>query len=185
MAGDRADSGPPQTLAERLAPAVDRARALAGRLGFRPHRVFLVHGRWTGDRRGEGQLLVTSRREILPAPRVRDVSTLKHVVRAMGRVEEGDVFVDEISVTYAEADLVGETDDLRDPAVPRSSRDTSDFWWEVQERRPGCPTPTIRTFVPSGAPDIKRDDVMRTISLTKRDVDPGRAGDPANAREVR
>jgi hypothetical protein len=205
MAGDRADTGDPRsdalrasgaldppgpqaegrTLAARLAPAVDRARAIAARLGFRPHRVFLVHGLWSGGRRGEGQLLVTSRREVLPAPRVRDMSAVRQVVRATGRVEEGDVYVDEVSVTYAEADLMGETDDLRDPSIPRASRATSEFWWEVQEQRPGCPTPGIRTFAPASAPDLKRDEVMWAISLTKKDVDPGRAGDPGNAREVR
>lgn len=206
MAGDRADSGdlPAElqresgaldapgpacaqgTLAYRLGSLVDRLRAIPSRLGMRPYRVYLLHGYWTGDRRGHGDLIISSRRELKPTPQVRDMSAVRQRLLATGRVEEGDVYVDEISMTLTEAEMMGDTDDLRDPMQPGTGRDLVDFWWEVQEVRPSDPKPLIRGFVPSAAPHLDRDNKLQwSIVLTKRDGDPGREGDPQSAHEVR
>ena len=207
MAGDRADNGdipaqvqelsgaldPPatpelaqETLAYRLARTADRLRQLKSRFGIRPYRVFLVHGAWSGDRRGFGQFIVRSRIELKPTPRIRDMGAVRQMLRATGRSEEGDLYVDEISATLTEPDLMGDTCDLRDPSTPRTGASTAEFWWEVEEVRPGSPTPQVRQFVPVAAPDLRRDRFQWAISLAKRDYDPGRAGDTSGGdREIR
>src|SRR5262245_21456888 len=106
----------PRTLGDQLVGIVDNARALATRFGLRPYRVFLVHGRWSGDRKGEGTFEVTVKRELVPVPVVRDMSAVRSALRAQGRVEEGDIVIDEISPRIPEDDLRGRTPDLTDPA---------------------------------------------------------------------
>jgi hypothetical protein len=41
-------------LAERLLPTVYKGRAIAGKLGFRPHDVALLSERWSGSHTGDG-----------------------------------------------------------------------------------------------------------------------------------
>jgi len=164
-------------LAFKLVPVADKIRALASKFGLRPYRVFLVHGTWTGEREGQGQLLRTSRRELLPTPRVRSMDSVRQYLRATGRTEDGDIYIDQISASIPEDDMLGKTPDLRDPSNPRSALEVSEFWWEVVEERPSDPKPVIRRFVPASAPDLRRDSLAWSINLTKQDYDPSREGD--------
>lgn len=187
MAGD--DLDPPTaslaagSIGHRLGPLADRLRALQSRLGLRPYRVFLVHGAWSGTRRGFGQFIVACRTEIVPTPQVRDMSAVRQMLRATGRVEEGDIYVDEISTSLSEAVLMGAVlGGSSDP--PGVDQELGDFFWEVQEQRPGCPEPITRRFSPVSAPDLRRDQFMWAINLTKRDMDRGDGTNGASEREV-
>lgn len=171
-----------RSLANAAVAVADQMRALQSQLGFRPYKVFLVRGYWTGDRRGFGDLVISSRCELTPTPRVRDLATLNQNIKSTGRVEDGDVYVDEISARYAEAELMGKTTDLAAPDQPRTARNLVEFWWEVAEAREGCPEPAIRSFTPRTAPSLKRDDFMWTITLAKREYDRGPSGDPERAK---
>ncbi len=168
-----------RSLANAAVAVADQMRALQSSLGFRPYKVFLLKGYWTGDRRGFGELIVSSRCELTPTPRVRDLSTLSQNIKSTGRVEDGDVYVDEISARYSEAELMGKTLDLAAPDQPRTARNLVEFWWEVEEAREGCPEPAIRSFTARSAPSLKRDEFMWTVTLAKREYDRGGRNDPA------
>lgn len=167
----------PQTLAGRLVPLADRLRGLKARFGIRPYRVFIVHAVWTGGRRGVGHLQITSRLEILPVPRVRDISSVRRTLYATGLGEEGDTVIDEISAKYAEDDLVGRTPDLQDPEIRKTSRLDVESWWEVHEARAvGVPTLIRRFSPPTTAPRISRDNMQWMVTLTRQAEDRGRNG---------
>jgi hypothetical protein len=104
------------TLAQRLSPIADRIRQrVAVRLGVRAYRVFLV---WTKSglspesERGDGNERIIARVEILPAPRVLDLTGLLRRSFSTGTVSEGSIRVDRIS-SHAYSD-----DELRGNRVP-------------------------------------------------------------------
>ena len=162
------------SLAGRLVPVVDRIRQLKTRFGIRPYRVFLIHVRWTGPKVGLGVPEEISRREILPTPRVRDVSSTSEVFSSVGRVEEGGIVVDEISARFSEDDLMGKTPDLNDPARPRSGLADAEFFFEVAENRPTVTNPIPRRYIPSALPTLSRDGFAWRIVLSKQMSDRSR-----------
>lgn len=169
----------PRTLAGKLVPQADTLRNLYAKAGIHIYRVWLVHVSWTGGKRGAGMPSITSRVELLPVPRVRDYESVRRGIRATGVTEEGDVYVDRISTKYSEDDLLGKTPDLRDPTLPRTSRQDVEFWWEIQENRPSSPPPPIRRFSPPTAvPFLQRDAFQWKVVLTKQAGDRGRRGSP-------
>lgn len=188
MANDRTKSGTPQAelpeltgqvkpvpswqqpLADRLVPVVDRIRQLNTTFGIRPYRVFLVHLQWP-NRIGEGEPFELSRREILPTPRVMDMTSTSEVLRFAGLTEEGSLKIDQISPKYTEDDLMGRTPDLVDPAIPRTGLRNAEFFWEVVERRNSDPPSIPRRYVPSAVPSIGRDRFDWTVALTKQSAD--------------
>lgn len=164
------------TLASRLVPVVDKIRQLYTNFGVRPYRVFMVHVQWSGDRIGDGVPRELSRREILPTPRVGDISGTTEMLRASGLTEEGGISVDQISAKYTEDDLLGRTPDLQDPAMPRTGLRQMEFYWEVVENRPSSPTPVRRDYAPSTAPALSRDGFQWRVNLAKRVFDRARDG---------
>jgi len=159
-------------------PVVDRIRSMYGTFGVHVYRVFMVHCRWTGGRRGVGDPVIVSRREITPVPRVRDLGSVRRNLITSGVAEEGDVVVDRISARYTEDDLLGHTPDMVDPEAPRTSDRAMEFWYEVVENRPSNPTPKVRRFSkPVTVPYLKRDGLQWVMTLTKQDGDPGRRGE--------
>jgi hypothetical protein len=160
----------PKTLAERLVPVVDNLRTLASKFGIRPWRCFLVHGYWTGTRRGDGEFVETSRREIVPVPRVRDLSGITMAVEAHGLNDQGDVVVDKISPRIPEEDLRGRTPDLARPDDPQTSARTAVFFWEMVENRPSRPNPHRRRFFPVSC-TLSRDGMEWRVTLRKQDFD--------------
>ena len=183
LAGDLRGPEPyaaPATLGFDLVGVVDSVRGIAAELGLRPYRVFLVHAVWTGSQVGEGLARVTSRREILPPPRVRDIDSVNRNVHSTGLTEEGDVVIDQISARIPEDDLTGRTPDLRDPLLPRTSKRNVEFFWEIRELRPSTPPPPARRFSPpSKVPVLSRDGMSWRVTLTKQDYDAGRYEDCA------
>ena len=159
------------TLTVGLIPIVDSARQMLSNFGMRPYRVFLVHVLWPSGRRGMGNQVVISNRELLPAPKVVDMSATTEILHAFGRDEEGGLSIEQISAKYSEDDLLGVTPDLAE-LVP-SGTDTAnvDFFYEVQEARPTSPQPASRRYVPSSVPMLSRGSLSWKISLTKQDYD--------------
>ena len=180
LAGDLTPPAPqlmPQTLAGSLVSTADSIRSLYSEFGLRPYRVFLVHAAWSGGRRGVGSMTITSRREILPVPRVRDIDSVRRVVGPAGLSEEGDIVIDQISAKYSEDDLVGRTPDLTDPQQTRTSRVDTEFWWEVEEARAAAPTPVRRFSPPAAAPMLSRGGLAWRVTLTKQGYDRARRGE--------
>lgn len=163
-----------ELLAVSLGSTADSIRHLHATFGTHIYRVFLHHQIWTGNVRGVGDIVTLSRREILPAPRVRDMSVMSRILKSTGITETGDVTVDRISISYSEDDLVGKTPDLTNPTLPVTSRSAIEFSWEIQESRPQTPDTLVRRFKPSGVPDRKQ--VQWSIALVKADGDAKRDG---------
>lgn len=164
------------TFAADMQDVVDDIRGLNAEFGIRPYRVFLVHAAWSGGRRGEGTLQVTSRREILPPPRVTDLDGLRARVGATGVVEEGDLRVDEISARIPQDDLMGRTPDLQDPVRKRTSQKNVEFFWEVVEARASIPRPAPRRFSPPVTLSMARSGFEWRAVLVKAAYDLARDG---------
>lgn len=137
-----------KTLAHRLTPVADRLRQLNTRFGLRSKRVFLVWTEWTGVERGEGDERVIAELELLPTPRVSDLSALSRRPYAAGIFPEGSLRIDQISAgAYTKDVLTGKSIPLPTTTAPRADsgapvnghgveRGTNpriDFWWEIQE----------------------------------------------------
>jgi len=141
-------------------------------------RVFMVHQAWTGDRVGVGEPIEISRTEILPTPRVLDMSGTVLSLAATGNTEDGTIAVDQISPKYAEDDLMGRTPDLLSPVHPRTSLDNIEFFWEVVEHRPNSPLPVRRRYVPTTVADSSPGKFQWKVTLTRQDYDRARDGSP-------
>jgi hypothetical protein len=155
--------------------------------GLRAYRVFLVWARWTGGQRGEGRLIISKRVEVLPRPKVSELTAIEQALRPVGVSEEGGLRVTQISMAWTEDLLTGICDGYMDESTPlrRSLAPDVEFWWEVVEQRPavggqpapreGAPKP--RRFRPQAAPNISRDGFQWEIRLSKQDYDVDRDGD--------
>lgn len=159
---------------------VDAARQLAVDVGVRPYRVFLVHVQWSGKTRGDGQAIVISEIEIVPAPRVRDLSSIRKSVGSTGDSEEGDLVIDRISARYSEDTLLGRTPDLQDPLQLQTSRRNAEFFWEVVEARPTRPNTARRRFSPPRALTLKRPGGWR-VTIVRQAGDRSRTGTTGRA----
>jgi hypothetical protein len=159
------------TLMVGLIPIVDSARQLINNFGLCPYRVFLIHVLWPSGRRGVGNPVVISNRELLPAPKVVDMSATTEILQAFGRSEDGGLSVERISARYSEDDLLGVTPDLKDLVPDSTDTANVDFFYEVQEARPTSPQPASRRYVPSSVPMLSRGGLSWKIALTKQDYD--------------
>lgn len=186
------------TLAQRrLAPLADRIRQrVAVRLGVRPYRVFLV---WTrsglspNSERGEGIERILHRIEILPAPRVTDLTNVNRRSWSVGTVPEGSIRVDRVSShAYSDDELRG----LRIPAAfgnhqPLSPRwakrgpggdiqfaRSVDFFYEIVEDGRGDEPAYRRRFRLLTDPMRDPGGAQWIIALQRADRDTGRDGQP-------
>lgn len=99
------------TLAHRLSPTVDRLRQRLTTFGLRSDRVFLVWTTFSGAARGEGDERELARVELLPTPRVSDMTAINFQPYAAGILPNGVLRIDRISNLYTE-------DQLRGRAIP-------------------------------------------------------------------
>jgi hypothetical protein len=155
-----------KTLGESLGPTIDVIRQIGTSLGLRPYRVFLVHWEWP-QTKGIGAPVEISRREIMPTPKVADMSGMPFSLAAVGMTEMGGVRVSQISQRFSEDDLIGRTPDLRDTVHPKTSRGNVEFFYEIVEARQTVPPPKPRRFVPQGVPMLNRTGMEWRLSLTR------------------
>ena len=163
-----------KTLVQSLTPTVDALRDIAVRLGARQYQVSLVWTRWSGGDRGEGNEEVVKVVRLLPTPMVREVDTLQARVLSIGRHEEGDLHVTEISARYSEDFLLG-----RNPALFPGDTVPKDmtFFWEINFPHEGSPG-VRRRFFPSSAPSKEPTRFQWTVYLARQAGDRTRRGDP-------
>jgi hypothetical protein len=174
---------PNNTFVTRIGDTVDRIRQLYTNFGLRPYRVFLVHQRWDGGRRGRGNPVEIARREILPTPRIPDMSATNEVIRFAGLQEEGGLTIDQISSKYTEDDLMGRTPDLDDPAMTRSGAEDVEFFYEVVQASRSHPEPVRRRYVPTAVPNLAAGGFQWKVVLTKQEFNRNR--DAANVQARR
>lgn len=111
-------------------------------------RVFLVWSQWSGEERGEGTESIAAEMELLPTPRVSEMTAIARRPYAVGILPEGSIRIDQISAgAYTEDMLRGLVIPTRKPTAPsnapvlsvngndieRGSNVKIDFWYELQE----------------------------------------------------
>ena len=161
-----------KSLGQRLIPVVDKARDIATVLGTRPYRVRIVRTRFAGPRRGVGVESVVHALDILPTPRVVDMSTLTELVTPAGVNEQGSIRVEEISGRFTEEQLTG-VGPNGDAIAPNEA-----VYFEVEFfRRDGGPS-ELRRFQRDSIPFYDAGRVQWVVTLVSVVENRARGGTP-------
>ncbi len=148
-----------RTLARKLVPAVDKIRDINTRLGARPYRVKLVRTRSTGGERGMGVEAVVLEMDIVPTPKVIDMTTLEEVVTPLGPTEIGLVQLQQVSGRYTEDQLVGVDAQGNRPGK------SDNVYYEIQFFRPDGQPASRHRFALSVVPYYDATKFQWVISL--------------------
>jgi hypothetical protein len=159
---------------------VDRARQIATRLGTRPLRVFLVWTRWDGEERGEGHEREIAREELLPTPKVSDLTSLALSPFSAGKLPVGSVRVSEISATYPVDRLLGTTLPPTNPPLDHPIDKLTTFFVEIigDGRHGERPGEERRRFRVLGTPSPAVSGTQWEMLLERAGEDRTRAGIP-------
>lgn len=184
-----------KTLAHRLGPRVDRLRQISTRFGLRPYRVFLTWTHAQGALAGRGDESLIARVEILPTPRVTDMSALARRPWSVGQLPEGTVRVDRVSVLFTADNLSGLVIPSDPPRrvpdgrrvggtelVPSTDPQT-DFFYEVVEDGRGDDPPRRDRFRLYGQPYRDAGAVSWVVLLEAASDPTDRAGQPRTSEE--
>lgn len=106
----------------------DKLRQLHTKFGARSRRLFLVWVKWTGDERGEGTEQVVRELEVLPTPKVSELTAISRNPFSAGMLPVGSLRIDEISASFSEETLRGRMVPGQGP-VP----EPYDFFFETRE----------------------------------------------------
>jgi hypothetical protein len=181
-----------KTLANRFGGRADRLRQLNTKFGIRPHRVFLVWTEWVADESGEGGEKILSRVELLPTPKVSDLSAIQRRAFLQGALPDGSLRVEEISVDrYTEDNLKGlviPSDVPGQPGRPvnpngveRNTKGNISFFYEVVEDGRGDNPAARQRFNLNGYPSRAASRVQFIIYLVRESQDMDRRGQPTLA----
>lgn len=86
----------------------DRARDMYTRAGLRPYTVTIVRARYAGMRaRGDGPAEIIGEWQLLPTPKIGDLSAIGEVLDADQLREMGQVLLTQVSLAYSEDMLLG------------------------------------------------------------------------------
>ena len=144
---------------------LDELRQLASDLGARPYRVFWIKTRWSGGKRGRGVETVFSEEEVLPTPKVDQLSSIQLQLLDVGTDEQGALSISEISPRYSENQLRGLNDD--GTAVPENET----FSWEIRFSRGGPDLKRRRRFIIQGVPSYNATGLQWTVRLIRAGTD--------------
>ena len=185
------------TLVQRLAPRGDRLRQRLTRFGLRPRRVFLVWIVWDGEVRGEGFERELARVELLPTPRVTDLTALTRRAWPQGIMAEGSVRVDQISMAAYDEDVLRGLVIPRKDLPPRNGTPVGgtaieprpatncSFWYELVEDRRGEDAPRRQRMRLHGMPWRYAGGLYFAVNLEASESATNRAGDlPADDLDV-
>lgn len=165
-----------RSLAHRFASRVDRLRQIETRLGMRPYRVVLVWSQFSGEERGEGDETVTLRREILPTPKVENMTAKERKVMSAGLHEVGSIRISEVSMLLT-ADML-EGREVPEPHKPIP--DDAEFFYEVFEDGRGDNPAERGRYRLSSAPYRDVENLGWTFVLERRSEDYGRDAKPVD-----
>ena len=130
-------------------------------MGIRPYHVHLLKLSWTGQVRGDGQVTEIERTEILPVPKVADLSSIQLQLQSVGLDEAGSVQVSEISGRYTEFQLCG-----RGPAGEELDPN-QEYMWEIVWARDDKTTPIYRRFHAQNVPSYNASTFQWTVTLVR------------------
>jgi len=161
-----------KTLARKFIPLGDSLRDLLTKFGLRPYKVRIVRIRWSGGRRGIGTAVVEKALDILPTPKVLDLSTLTEIVNPVGLDEVGIILVTQISGRFTDEDLRFLDNDGGDQDPD------SEVFYEIEfPRSDGRPGDKRRFFLRS-APMYMAGKLQWQLRLERAHEDRERNGDP-------
>lgn len=153
---------------------VDRVRQIATNLGARPHRVFLVWTTWSGAERGEGREEELARIEILPTPRVADLTTVTWGPFSSGKLPIGSMGITEISAGQFNAELLR---GWRKPDGSPLDERREDFFYEVlEDGRTEGRAPGRGRYRLLGEPFLNAENVEWKIVLERASEDRAKSG---------
>lgn len=96
------------TLIGNLIDTIDSVRACVYPFAdVMPYDVYLVKRKWNGNRRGDGPYTVTQNLLLSPPCMVRMLDNVHYDLGPAGREEEGEIRLEEVSLSYTEAELTG------------------------------------------------------------------------------
>lgn len=160
-----------RTLAQKLIRPVDKIRDLHTKLGGRIYMVTIFRTRWSGGRRGVGEETVVFELEILPTPKLVDMSTLTEVINPTGLDETGQVLVTQISGRFTEDLLLGFDPEGNEPL------DSDNVFYEIEFPRLDGRSSVRRRFKIRQAPSYKPYGMEWQVTLKKVDQDRSRRGE--------
>lgn len=161
------------SLVGELFGCVDAIRQIATDLGARPYRVFLVWTLWSGEERGEGVESIVREEEILPVPKVAELSGIQLQLLDIGLDEQGAVQISQISPRYTENQLLGRKQDGSGVAKNET------FSWEVRlDKGDMSDLKRRRRFMIKGVPSFKADSLMWSVNLIRAGSDREHDGRP-------
>lgn len=149
------------SIIDSLVGVIDSVRdSIHAIVGDRQYRVYVVRRTWSGSRRGEG-IATSTAVELTPPPLVQiegDDKGVHYQMQSGGREEEGQCTLREVSLTWAEGDL-----------VPVGLPSNVEFYYRlVDQKGQGLQT---RHYVPEGpaAVDLEKD-IGWVVRLRRRHV---------------
>ena len=156
-----------RTLANRLTGQVDRLRQFSTKFGLRPYRVFLVWTRFDGEERGEGTERLLAKVEILPTPKVGELTSLQNLGFSAGSLSTGSLRVDNISSGFTLAQLTG----LQVPGQGQQADMPADvdFFYELVEDGRGGDRPVPLRMRLAAQPVRLPGNVSWTVVLEKQE----------------
>lgn len=162
------------TLAQKLIPVADNVRNLYTKFGMRAYKVRVVKVRWSGERRGQGVPQIAATIDLLPTPRVMDLSTMTEILNPIGLDESGSIVISEISGRFTDDQLRLVDDDGEGPAP------NEEVFYEIEYPQPnGARSTSIkRRFSLRSAPDYSPGRFQWTLRLERANEDRTRQGDP-------
>lgn len=183
--------GAKRSLAHRLTRVADRLRQLNTRFGLRSKRIFLVWTTWSGVERGEGVEVLLAQVELLPTPRVSDLTAIARRPFPPGIFPEGALRVDQISAGAYTLDVLnGKSIPRATTSAPRAdvgqgvngktiekaSNPRIDFWYELQEDGRGDDPAERQRYRVFGGPSRSEGSLYWAVNLERADESRNRLG---------
>lgn len=163
-----------RTLANRFVGLADRLRQLNTTFGLRSKRVFLVWSKFGGIEVGEGDEHLLARHEILPTPKVADLSAVTLNPFSAGKLPVGVIRVTEISETITFDELTGR----KVPGRSDPIAEPIDFFFEVVEDGRGDAVPERQRYRLFSVPNRNEGRLQWEVLLERQSRELGRNGRP-------
>jgi len=172
-----------RTLAHRLSPRVDRLRQFSTKFGLRSTRVYLVWSKYTGGERGEGREQIIRRLELLPTPRVSELTSISQLPFAAGTLPVGAIRVDLITAQLSDDTLTGRTLPAAEDGANVHIKEPYDFYWELVEDDRVDKISSRGKFRVLGNPTRREGNVSWTVVLERVSEDTRRTDAQSNYLE--
>ena len=160
------------SLGQTLIPVIDGVRDLLPRFGLRPYVLRVVKLRWSGPRRGMGQPYVECANDILPTPKVTDLSGMTEIATPVGLDEVGTVMVTQISGRFTDEFFRFASPDGKEPEP------NEEIFYEIEFPQVSGKPGDKRRFALRGAPMYYASKFYWQIRLERTRSDRAENGDP-------